>query len=299
MAISTTSTIDDALPVFKNAMRATLKQTGVTRKRMDNVVLAKGAGLNYNEPQLSTFSVIGLTQGVDLSQAQTVSDTNVQITVAEAGGQVVITDLAVEALKDNILEMIGQGLGNAYSNRLDNDLTSLFSGLDAGFGTSSSTFAAGWLRAAHARLINATRPTSGPLSIVLHPYQWDDIALDMASMRSGTWRYTVGTPSVADVPGASISGATEEVWRKYFVSDLFGVPVFVDPTISITSSASYGAIFARDSEIYVSYREPDTENERDASLRATEINIVGVYGKGERDGTWGFYTQSDTTAPTS
>ena len=75
--------------------------------------------------------------------------------------------------------------------------------------------------------------------------------------------------------------------------------MLIDPTISITSSASYSAIFARDALIFVEYEEPNMEEQRDASMRATELNYVGTQGRGERDGTWGFYLYADSTAPTA
>ena len=193
MAITTTSTLANSLPVFKAAARMTLKQTGVTRKRVDTIRLADGSGLTYNEPVIGTFSVLALTQGNDLSQAQTVSDTNVAISVSEAGGQVVIHDLAVKALKDPIVRRIGEGLANGYANFIDNDLTSLFSGLDAGFGGSTTTFTFGWIQAAQARLQAATRPVSGEITIILHPYHYRDIASDLSSLSSGNWINTAGT----------------------------------------------------------------------------------------------------------
>ena len=300
MAISTTSTLSNSLPVFKASARLKLKQTGVTRKRVDTVRLAAGAGLTYNEPQIANFSVLALSQGVDMSQAQTVSDTNVAITVAEAGGQVVITDLAVRALKDPIMRRIGEGLANAYSNYVDNDLTSLFSGFDAGFGSAGSSFTSGWIYAAQSRLQNASRPVSGEITVILHPYHYRDIAADLASTFSGAWVTSTGTPAVERTTGSSITGLTEEVWKNYWVTRLGGADVLIDPTISIDASDdSYSAIFARDALIFVEYEEPEMEEERDASLRSTELNYVGTQGRGEREGTWGFYFLADSTAPTA
>lgn len=299
MALTTTTTLANSLPVFKAAARMTLKQTGVTRKRVDTIRLADGSGLTYNEPQLSSFSVIGLTQGVDLSQAQTVSDTNVAISVTEAGGQVVIHDMAVKALKDPIMRRIGEGLANAYSYFVDNDLTSLFSGLDAGFGGSTSTFTFGWIQAAQARLQAASRPVSGEITVILHPYHYRDVASDISGLTSGNWMYRSGTPGTEVTTGSSITGFTEEIWRNYWVGRLGGADLLIDPTISVSSSAAYSAIFARDALIFVEYEEPDMEEQRDASMRATELNYVGTQGRGEREGTWGYYLYGDATAPTA
>ena len=300
MAMTTTTTLDDALPKMIAAARLTLRQTGVTRKRVDTVNLGEGQGLTYNEPQISTFSVIALTQGQDLSQAQTVSDTNVAISVTQAGGQVVIHDLAVKSLRDPIMRRIGEGLANAYTYFIDNDLTSLFSGLNAGFGTAGSSFSSGWIQAGQARLQNATRPVSGETTVVLQSFHYRDIASDISSLSAGNWANTAGTPAVERSFGSSISGLTEEVWKNYWVGRLGGADVLVDPTITIDASDdAYSAIFARDALIFVEYDEPETETDRDGSNRATEVNYVGTQGRGEREGTWGFYFLADATAPTA
>lgn len=301
MAISTTTTLSNSVHKFTAPARLKLKQTGVSRRHVDNVTLPKGMGLTYNEPQISFFSVIGLTEGTDLSQAQTVSDTNVAVTVAQAGGQVVITDLAVEALADPIMQRIGEGLANAYSNYVDNDVTTLFAGLDASMGATGTTFAPGYIRAGMARLMNTQRVISGPIVSVLHPYHWDAIAQDIAGTRSGNYRYTTGTPSVADTTGGSAGngGVNEQVWRKGIVDELYGCPIAIDPTISVSSNSATSAIFARDALIYIQYMEPDMEIERDASLRASELNYVGTHGKGEREGTWGFSLVGSAATPTA
>ena len=299
MAMTTTTTLSNTLPAWRAAAKLTLKQTGVTRKRVDNITLGKGKGLTYREPVLPTASVIALTQGQDLSQAQTLTDSLVSVAVSQAGGQVVIHDLAVDALSDPIIKRISETLANAYSNYIDNDVTALFSGLDAGFGSTTASFSPGWIQAAQARLQNATRPTQGEISIVLHPFHYRDIASDISSLSNGGWVRDIGTPSTALRTGASISGLTEKVWTEFWINRIAGADVFYDPTISITASASYSAIFARDAMIYVNYDEPTMKDEYDSSLRATEMNYIGTQGRGERDGTWGFYFQADSTAPTA
>ena len=299
MAMTTTTTLSNTLPAWRAAAKLTLKQTGVTRKRVDNLTLGKGKGLTYREPVLPTLAVIGLTQGNDLSQSQTMTDSLVSIAVTQAGGQVVVHDLAVDALSDPLIKRISETIANAYSNYIDNDLTSLFSGLDAGFGSSTSSFSPGWIQAAQARLQNATRPVQVDISIILQPYHYRDIASDISSLSSGGWVRDIGTPSAALRTGTSIDGMTEEVWKNYFMTRLAGADLFVDPTISISASASYSAIFARDAMIYVNYDEPTMRDEYDSSLRATELNYIGTQGRGERDGTWGFYFQADSTSPTA
>lgn len=300
MPLTTTTSLDDAIPVFKAAARTRLRRTGTTRKLVDNITLGKGQGLTYREPHFSEFSVIALSQGVDLSQAQELTDTLVSIAVSPAGGQVVVHDMAVDAMKDPIVRRIGEQLANAYAYYVDNDLTSLFSGLDVGFGSAGSSFSSGWLFAGSTRLAASRRPTQGPISIILHPYHARDVLSDIQSLRSGGWVYTVGTPSVAVTTGASISGLTQEAWEQNAVATLAGHPVYLDPTITVDSSDdSYSAILARDSLIFVAYAEPDMETDRDASALTTELNYTGIQGRGERDGTWGFYFLADATAPTS
>ena len=301
MAIITTASMDNTLPKFIAEAKLTLKQEGLMEARVKKVTLGRGQGLTYNRPTWSGVSVIDLTQGVDLSQAQSVTDTNFAVTVTEKGGQVFFSDLTEMALKEDVMRSLGKQLANAYKNSWNVDLTET---MDSGtaLGGAGTTLNIGHLQAAAMRLSAASRPTEGKLSCVLHPYQYMGIAQDLAGLTNGSAAnagasYSVGTPSIARGAG-SVMGMTQDIIEKLWVGRLAGVEVFIDNTIAINSSTdAKGGMFAEEAIYAVKYEEPSVRIQRDESLRGVELNYVGSQGTGVYETAWLFELHSDAPTP--
>ena len=69
---------------------------------------------------------------------------------------------------------------------------------------------------------------------------------------------------------------------------LFGVPIIESPNISRDSNDdATGAVFSQRALHLAMEQEIRAEEERDASLRGTEIVTVGVWGQGETVDVWG------------
>ena len=299
MPVITTTSLGDTLPVFIAEAELTLKQEGLMKGLVDSVTLGKGAGLTYNRPTWSAVSTIDLTQGVDLSQAQAVTDSNFAVTVAELGGQVFFSDLTEMALREDVMRFFGQALANAYVNAIDTDLTEQLANGGVTLGGATSTMLIGRLMAAVVRLKSATRPTQGTISCVLHPYQYHAVAEDLAALSGGRWINSTGTPSVERSFGSSVNGLSQKIVEEYEVGKLAGVNVYLDPNIAIASSAAKGAVFAKRGIVEVNYESPSVRVQRDESLRGVELNYVGVHGQGVYDSTWVFTMHSDASTPTT
>src|SRR3990167_3647706 len=220
MPVITTSSLDNTLPVFIAEAELTLSQPGVMMPLVDNVKLGKGAGLTYNRPTWSAVSVLDLTQGVDLAQAQSVTDSNTAISVAEIGGQIFFSDLTSMALREDVMRFFGKALGDAWKNAVDVDLTEDMDGAATSLGGAGTTMLIGRLLASVVRLQSATRPAQGTVSVVLHPFHYHAIAGDLAALTSGRWTGTTGTPSVERFFGSSVAGLSEEIIRNYHVGEL-------------------------------------------------------------------------------
>ena len=299
MPVITTSSLDNTLPVFIAEAELTLKQEGLMKGLVDSVTLGKGAGLTYNRPTWSAVSVIDLTQGTDMAQAQSVTDSNFAVNVAEIGGQVFFSDLTEMALREDVMRFFGQALANAYVNAIDTDLTEQLANGAVTLGGSTSTMLIGRLMAAVVRLKSATRPTQGTVAAVMHPYQYHAIAEDLAGLSGGRWINSTGTPSIERSFGSSINGLSQKIVEEYEVGQLAGVKVYLDPNIAITSSAAKGAVFAKRGIVEVNYEAPSVRVQRDESLRGVELNYVGVHGQGVYDSTWVFTLYTDASTPST
>jgi hypothetical protein len=73
-----------------------------------------------------------------------------------------------------------------------------------------------------------------------------------------------------------------------------------DANVAISGTDSINGFYSKEGLVYVSEVEPTEERERDASLRAWEINIVGSYAFGVyRPASYGVKATFDATTPTS
>ena len=270
------------------------------QQRVSRVRLGKGQGLTYNQPTWSAVSVIDLTQGVDLSQAQSVTDSNFAVTVAEIGGQVFFSDLTAMALKEDVMRFFGRALANAYKNAIDTDLTEDMDSFTTSLGGAGSAMIIGRLLASANRLNASSRPTEGKLSTVIHQFQYHPMAEDLAALTAGAWYKSTGTPAVERFSGSSVDGLTRNVIEDYWVGRLAGVDVYTDRNIAVdTSDDAKGGMFASEAIVSVTYDEPSTRTERDESLRGVEVNYVGIHGSGVYEGAWGYEMYTDASTPST
>ena len=76
--------------------------------------------------------------------------------------------------------------------------------------------------------------------------------------------------------------------------------VFQAGNLSVDASGdAKGGVFSKESVVLVMFKDWAVERERDASLRAWELNVVADYGFGEYEDTWGVEMYFDAAAPSS
>jgi hypothetical protein len=95
-----------------------------------------------------------------------------------------------------------------------------------------------------------------------------------------------------------LGDVANEAMRNYAVGNWVGMSWFTSANISVdTSDDAVGAVFHREALALDTRRAPRLEAERDASLRATELNMTAGYAHGVRRSTYGRYITSDATTP--
>jgi hypothetical protein len=85
-------------------------------------------------------------------------------------------------------------------------------------------------------------------------------------------------------------GITADVVQNYFRGNerAFGVPIYQSGVLTRDGSGdSKGAIFVPDAIALAMAHEMEAEEERDASLRGTEMVMVGEWGEAEVADPWG------------
>jgi hypothetical protein len=95
------------------------------------------------------------------------------------------------------------------------------------------------------------------------------------------------------------SGFSQDLLGDFFKMSINGVTVFEDGNIEVIAGvdSAYGAIFSKSAMVMVESVGYNTEQERDASLRATELVVTSDYGLFELDDTLGAAMRYEIAAP--
>jgi len=289
---TTTVDLGDTIPTVLEEARFT--------ERFDNPMAAlcwkipkklhKGSTINV--PYFGTVVAYNLTEGVDMATPEKMEDTLVTITPGEVGCKIIITDKLVRDNQMDIIRAAGRILGEAMAYKQDYDILGQLDDATTSLGSTSTTMTLGVIAAARALLmgnaVSAGGPARPPYACVHHPYTLLDLV-------------DIFTPLVPTATYTSPQGAmSDDVIKNYTIGRVFGMPIVEDGNLPISSSAVKGGVFKTGtggSIILCVAKEWSVEDERDASLRATELNVVGEYGVGEYLAGWIVELLMDATTP--
>lgn len=294
MAITTDSVMADTVPTVLENARFTEQFIAEMSALVWNIRKKLHDGKNVNVPTFGTVVARALTEGIDNVTSETMSDSLVTVTPLEVGCKLILTDKLVRDDNEDVKAAAGRILGNAMEVKRDQDLLGQFASAATTVGSATATL--GELAAARALIkgnpVSSGGPGPGGLAIVHHPY----VTLDLVDV------LTPLVPSASSV----VTGATGElanaVIANYAIGRIFGMPVIEDGNIDTTTIANTakGGCFVTGEGgaiILATASEWGVEPERDASLRATELNIVGEYGVGLYVDDWAVTLNHDCTKP--
>ena len=294
MAVTTDTVLADTVPTVLENARFTSEFIAEMSKLVWNIRKELHDGKNVNVPYWGTITARNLTEGVDNTASETMADTLVTITPGEVGAKIILTDKLVRDNNEDVKAAAGRLLGNAMELKRDQDLLGQLDDATNSLGA-GGTATMGQVAAARAQLkgnpVSSGGPAPGQLVIVHHPY----VTLDIVDVLTPLVP-VAGTTSVSMAPMA------DDVVRNYAVGRLFGMPWIEDGNIDTTTIANSakGGVFAvgeGGSIILATALEWEIEPERDASMRATELNVVGEYGVGEYLAGWIVELNHDATTP--
>lgn len=209
--------------------------------------------------------------------------TKATLTPAEAIAQVVLTDRDMETDPDPAVNDATMELGMSIATKVDVDLLALFDSFTTDKGDGAGNAATLENVAAGIAVLgqNKARQYGRPIA-VLHPYHWHDIWLEL------------GKPTTSVVA----SDVANQALRDYFVSSMLAADWYVSSNIAIDGSAdAVSGLFVRPALMLDTRRSPRLETERDASARATELNITAGYAVGVVRQEFGVGFTADATEP--
>lgn len=294
MAITTTTVLADTVPTILEKARFTQRFVAVMASLVWNIKKQLHDGSTVNIPYFGIVEARNLTEGVDMTTAEDMEDTLVTITPGEVGCKIILTDKLVRDNSEDIKSAAGRILGEAMEYKRDFDLIGEIdnaptSNPDHTLGAGSSALTMGEIAAGRALLtgnaVTYRGPWRGSMACVHHPY----VLLDLVDVM------TPVNPAVASLEGVGLAG---QVLMSYTIGRLFGMPIIEDGNIP-TAECKGGVISTGEGSgiVLATADEWGIEAERDASLRATELNIVGEYGVGIYNNAWIVELYMDATEP--
>jgi len=290
MAITTLQQLQDTIPTVISKARET-EIFNFPMAALVQKIPKKGKGSTVNVPYWGLLTASTLTEGVDMANSETLEDTNVQITLNEVGAKVILTDNLIEDDQEEVRGVAGTLLGNALGLKRDQDLNLLLDNGTTSLCGTGNPLTIGHIAAARALLQgNATStggPCPGPYTVILHPFQ----TLDLVDVM-------IPVLPASEYPGPASGGLPDEILRQYTIGRLLGMNIVEDGNIDFVSTDDIkGGVIGPQSIILAMAREWSVEPERDASLRAWELNCVGRYGVANYLNGWTVELFSDAAAP--
>lgn len=249
--------------------------------------LPENSGPSVNIPKFGQVTTYPLTEGVDMAQAQQITDTVMTITPAEFGAQVIFSDLMAMTVRDRFAMVAGRILGESFDRQQDQTLVDDFDSYARQVGGAGHVMAIGHITAMEAAIKNAAQATGtagrggepgpGQVHVVHTPNGFHGV------------KKSLGGP--VESSGAAADPVVSNNRSIGFEEDFRIGTVMCHTDINLSKDASddaKGGAYVPGAQILVILgNEIDNENERDASLRATEMNLVGRWARGEYKDLWG------------
>ena len=279
---ATTGNLENAQRIILAAARYTEEHNAPAINLIEQFTLPKGAK-QVTVPKVGQMSMTDLVDGQDIVDEEEIGMTTVDLTAAEVGAKVILTDKLVRQAADNVMSIVGRQLGDGMARKKDNDVTALYSGFSTDLGASGRDFDIANVAAAVA--VAKGSNYGSQIYINHHPFTVFDLAKEAAGT-AATYPMTPGWSQ--DLLGNFWSG----------IRPIFGVPVFEDGNITRTTPAATVGVIADKSALAVLKSvETRTERQRAASLRATELVMTSDYGVFELDDSRGAALTLDSTTP--
>lgn len=273
---ATANQLEDAQRIAIAQARFTAEHQAVMLQLIEKFKLGQGEK-SVTVPKVGQMTALDLTDGVDISGGEDIGMTSTSLTVAEIGLKTILTDRLVMQENEDVHKIVGRQMGEAIARKKDNDVISLFTGFStSALGGSGKAFELGNVLEyiAHAKL----NKFPAPVYIVQNP------AVTMA-IASSLWGYANAAGGTA--ANALPSGLNEKLLRDYFEFRVGQVSIFQDGNIAVSGSDYTGCIFSREAMAHLESVAMNTERQRDASLRATELITTAAFGVFELDDNYG------------
>ena len=278
---ATTGNLENASKIIIAAARYTEEHNAPAMALIESFSLPKGAK-QVTVPKVGQMTVSDLVDGQDIVDEEENGMTTVDLTAAEVGAKVILTDKLVREQQNNVFTMIGKQLGDAMARKKDTDVHALYETLGASLPVTALGGNGAIMNMANvvAAIAYAKAQKFGTNVYMLHhPNAVADLAAQAAT-----------------VTGELTGGWSVDLLKQFYsgIKPINGVSIFEDGNLAVDSSDdAFGVIADKSAMAVLNSVETRTERQRDASMRATEVVITSDYGVFELDDSKGVSVEYD------
>lgn len=298
MPATTKTSIDDAVNRYLAESRYTLQERpGVLWGSLRNETLPEGEGPTVHVPKFGTVNTGALTEGIDMANAQEITDADTPITPAEYGGQVLLTDMMLDTVRDDFFRVAGKILADSFDRQREQTLCDDMDNFSVALGSAGTALTLGHAMASYASLkynaaANGTagrggEPAPDPIYGFFTPAMIHSLKKTM----------------VGGIGSAGATQVTPDRDEAKFGNEFEAGGLMVRSTINFnkdTSDDVKGGACSKEAIITAQLSGgPSAEKQRDASLRAWEVNFVGRWARAEYNDAHGREMLFDSALPTS
>ena len=288
ISVSSTSNLTNGQRIFIESAKEAFEPAAPDPDLIESERIETGV----KQWDISTFARLSqataLTEGVDLSTVQQLQTNTLQLTPAEHGMIVTISNRLKRRQGDSsVVGVAGRQIGGSLRRRQASDVIALYDGFSKSVVGATNTLDITHFRGSVAYLLTdndtAYGPAPMPLQAALHIEQISDIIADISD------------PGTTEARTGLSAEMLQRWWRG---SDrLYGIPIYHSGNITLDSGDdAKGGIFASEALFMVVANDADVTEEDDNSLRATEYGIFQEWAEGERADSHGVEVFSDAAA---
>jgi hypothetical protein len=297
ISVSSTSNLSNGQRIFIESAKEAFEPAAPDPDLIDSERIETGV----KQWDISTFARLSqaqaLTEGVDLSTVQQLQTNTLQLTPAEHGMIVTISNRLKRRQGDSsVVGVAGRQIGGSLRRRQASDVIALYDGFSKSVVGTGATLDITHFRGSVAYLLtdndSAYGPAPMPLQAALHIEQISDIIADISD--PGTLATAHKTAA-----GDNRDGLSAEMLQRWWRGSdrLYGIPIYHSGNITLDSGFdAKGAIFASEALYMVIANDADVTEEDDNSLRATEYGIFQEWAEGERADPHGVTVYTDATS---
>jgi len=270
---ATTGNLENASKIIIAASRYTEEHNAPALALIESFSLPKGAK-QVTVPKVGQMTVSDLTDGQDIVDEEEIGMTTVDLTAAEVGAKVILTDKLVREQQSNVFTMIGRQLGDAMARKKDTDVHALYGTLNGGVKVGATTKFMKASNVQGAIAVAKANKFGSQLYILHHPN-----AVAYLSKESAI----VASTAASELTNGWSADLLKNFWSG--LRPMNGVSIFEDGNLAAESNGTdgIGVIADKSALAVLNSVETRTEKQRDASMRATEVVITSDYGVFELD----------------